>query len=93
MKVTYTILFAAVSQKLSPMFADESVAPLQSESSSVSAGINFDRIVRKLFRSMRFDYDLEIDDVLLNVLNRLFGLKKNLYMLRSGLFSSKNTDG
>ena len=39
--------------------------------------VNFDRIIRKLFRSMRFDFEVEIDYILLRVLNKVFGLRNH----------------
>ena len=36
---------------------------------------SIDALVRRLFSEMRFEYDLEVDDVMLSVLNTLFSIK------------------
>lgn len=53
----------------------------------IGKSANYDRIARKLFKSMRFDYDIELDDVLTNVLNNLFSSKRSSI----GIFSNPST--
>ena len=52
----------------------------------IGKSVNFDKLIRKLFRSMRFDYEIEVDEVLLMVLDKLFGIKTT----SSGLFNNQN---
>ena len=96
-KITYTILFSALSQVVTPVrmrlikesqgddviLSEEISGELEKEGSEgmiegvIGKSVNYDRIVRKLFKSMRFDYDIEVDDALINVINKLFCSKRS----------------
>ena len=75
------------------LLSDEvSIDPEKEASEGMIEGVigksaNYDRIARKLFKSMRFDYDIELDDVLINVLNNLFSSKRSSI----GIFSNPST--
>jgi len=78
--VTYTILFVAISQAISPVALDDdgsytNIIDTEVSSRSASKPDDFDRHIRKLFRSMRFDFEVEIDYILLRILNKVFGLR------------------
>jgi len=45
---------------------------------------NYDRLVRRLYKSMRFDYDIDVDHVMVSVLNKIFSIKQP----SSGLFGN-----
>ena len=48
--------------------------------------INYDKMVRKLYHSMKYNYEIEPDKILLSVLNRLFSFKIST---SSGVFSTR----
>lgn len=106
-KITYTILFSALSRAFAPVrmklikeneiddvrLSDEVSEDPGKEASEgmiegvIGKSVNYDRIARRLFKSMRFDYDIEADHVLINVLNKLFSLKTSSV----GIFSNPST--
>ena len=71
----------AISQAISPVVLENGKSIIyenaHDDEFDDSKIVNFDRIIRKLFRSMRFDFEVEIDYILLRVLNKVFGLRNH----------------
>lgn len=84
-QITYTILFSAIAQSamLYSMPSEDNISKIPLK--------EYDKITRKIFKSMRFDYDINIDNIMLSVLNRLAGLY--LFDRDNTLFSSQRIQG
>jgi pentatricopeptide repeat protein len=87
-KITYTILFSAIAQSAM-------LYSVRSEDNDFNVPRfnpkEYDKMTRKIFKSMRFDNDIEIDNIMLNVLNRLAGLY--YFDQDNTLFSSQRLQG
>jgi len=58
----------------------------EQEKDDPKSKINYDKMVRKLYHSMKYNYEIEPDKILLSVLNRLFSFKIST---SSGVFSTR----
>ena len=71
-KVTYTIIFSAILQSAAAYSMQSSDSPSTVSSLTLK---DYDTMTRKFYKSMRFNYNIDVDKVMIGVLNRLCNIK------------------